>query len=38
MATEGKTIKCKAAVAWGAGQELSIEDIEVAPLEEATEA
>jgi S-(hydroxymethyl)glutathione dehydrogenase/alcohol dehydrogenase len=31
MATEGKKIRCKAAVAWGAGQDLSIEDIEVAP-------
>jgi len=28
---EGKTITCKAAVAWDAGQPLSIEDIEVAP-------
>lgn len=31
MSTEGKTITCKAAVAWGAGQPLSIEEIEVAP-------
>ncbi|KAM0279222.1 hypothetical protein ACHAQH_004679 [Verticillium albo-atrum] len=29
--TEGKTITCKAAVAWEAGKELSIEDIEVLP-------
>lgn len=29
--TVGKTITCKAAVAWEAGKELSIEDIEVAP-------
>ncbi|CAG9943461.1 unnamed protein product [Clonostachys rosea f. rosea IK726] len=29
--TVGKTITCKAAVAWGAGQPLSIEDIEVLP-------
>ena len=29
--TEGKTITCKAAVAWDAAQDLSIEDIEVAP-------
>ena len=29
--TEGKTITCKAAVAWESGKELSIEDIEVAP-------
>jgi len=28
---EGKTITCKAAVAWEAGKELSLEDIEVAP-------
>lgn len=27
----GQTITCKAAVAWEAGKELSIEDIEVAP-------
>jgi S-(hydroxymethyl)glutathione dehydrogenase/alcohol dehydrogenase len=31
MSTEGKTITCKAAVAWEAGKPLSIEDIEVAP-------
>ncbi|KAI1466080.1 alcohol dehydrogenase [Daldinia caldariorum] len=30
-ATVGKTIKCKAAVAWEAGKPLSIEEIEVAP-------
>ncbi|KAK9782395.1 hypothetical protein SCAR479_00738 [Seiridium cardinale] len=29
--TVGKTITCKAAVAWEAGKELSIEEIEVAP-------
>jgi len=29
--TEGKTITCKAAVAWEAGKELTLEDIEVAP-------
>ncbi|KAI1462534.1 alcohol dehydrogenase [Annulohypoxylon moriforme] len=29
--TVGKTIKCKAAVAWEAGKPLSIEEIEVAP-------
>jgi len=29
--TVGKTITCKAAVAWEAGKDLSIEDIEVAP-------
>jgi len=29
--TAGKTITCKAAVAWEAGKDLSIEDIEVAP-------
>jgi len=29
--TEGKTITCKAAVAWEAGKDLSIETIEVAP-------
>ncbi|KAJ2591164.1 hypothetical protein EV177_008923, partial [Coemansia sp. RSA 1804] len=28
---EGKPIKCKAAVAWKAGEPLSIEEIEVAP-------
>ncbi|KAJ2082668.1 NAD/NADP dependent alcohol dehydrogenase [Coemansia sp. RSA 988] len=31
MSYEGKTIKCKAAVAWEAGKPLSIEEIEVAP-------
>ncbi|KAK6461293.1 glutathione-dependent formaldehyde dehydrogenase [Scheffersomyces coipomensis] len=31
MSTVGKTITCKAAVAWEAGKPLSIEDIEVAP-------
>ncbi|KAI9900012.1 hypothetical protein N3K66_004274 [Trichothecium roseum] len=30
-ATVGKTITCKAAVAWEAGKPLSIEDVEVAP-------
>ncbi|KAJ9661143.1 formate dehydrogenase (NAD+) [Neophaeococcomyces mojaviensis] len=29
--TEGKTITCKAAVAWEAGKDLTLEDIEVAP-------
>ncbi|KLU83850.1 S-(hydroxymethyl)glutathione dehydrogenase [Magnaporthiopsis poae ATCC 64411] len=29
--TAGKTITCKAAVAWEAGKELSLEDVEVAP-------
>lgn len=29
--TQGKTITCKAAVAWAAGQDLSVEDIQVAP-------
>nr|ABL74271.1 alcohol dehydrogenase ADH1 [Aegilops speltoides] len=31
MATAGKVIKCKAAVAWEAGRPLSIEEVEVAP-------
>ena len=31
MATAGKPITCKAAVAWEAGKDLSIEDVEVAP-------
>ncbi|ORX33393.1 formaldehyde dehydrogenase [Kockovaella imperatae] len=31
MSTEGKTITCKAAVAWEAGKPLSIEEVEVAP-------
>lgn len=29
--TQGKTITCKAAVAWAAGEDLSVEDIQVAP-------
>ena len=29
--TVGKTITCKAAIAWGAGQDLSYEDVEVLP-------
>ncbi|KAH7916676.1 chaperonin 10-like protein [Hygrophoropsis aurantiaca] len=29
--TAGQTIKCKAAVCWGAGQPLKIEEVEVAP-------
>ncbi|KAF9076514.1 chaperonin 10-like protein [Rhodocollybia butyracea] len=31
MSTVGKSIKCKAAVCWGAGEPLKIEEIEVAP-------
>lgn len=31
MHTAGQTITCKAAVCWGAGQDLVVEDIEVAP-------
>ncbi|RIB21062.1 chaperonin 10-like protein [Gigaspora rosea] len=31
MATVGKTIKCKAAVAWGPNKPLSVEEVEVAP-------
>ncbi|XP_030647123.1 alcohol dehydrogenase class-3 isoform X2 [Chanos chanos] len=31
MGTEGKVIRCKAAVAWVAGKPLSIEEVEVAP-------
>nr|ABL74263.1 alcohol dehydrogenase ADH1A [Triticum dicoccoides] len=31
MATAGKVIKCKAAVAWEAGKPLSMEEVEVAP-------
>lgn len=31
MTTAGKVINCKAAVAWGPGQTLSIEDVSVAP-------
>jgi S-(hydroxymethyl)glutathione dehydrogenase/alcohol dehydrogenase len=29
--TVGKTITCKAAVCWGAGQPLKVEEVEVAP-------
>lgn len=29
--TAGQVIKCKAAVCWGAGEPLKIEDVEVAP-------
>lgn len=29
--TAGKTIKCKAAVCWGAGEPLKLEEVEVAP-------
>jgi hypothetical protein len=29
--TEGKVIKCKAAVCWGAGEPLKVEDVEVEP-------
>jgi S-(hydroxymethyl)glutathione dehydrogenase / alcohol dehydrogenase len=29
--TTGKVIKCKAAVCWGAGEPLKIEDVEVEP-------
>ncbi|XP_041799596.1 alcohol dehydrogenase class-3 [Chelmon rostratus] len=31
MTTTGQVIRCKAAVAWGPGKPLSIEDVEVAP-------
>ncbi|KAM8808943.1 LOW QUALITY PROTEIN: alcohol dehydrogenase 1-like [Eudromia elegans] len=31
MATSGKAIKCRAAVAWAVGKPLSIEEVEVAP-------
>ena len=31
MSTVGKPIICKAAVCWGAGQPLKIEEVEVAP-------
>jgi len=31
MSTVGKTIKCKAAVCWAAGEELKLEEVEVAP-------
>ncbi|RHZ45514.1 hypothetical protein Glove_673g47 [Diversispora epigaea] len=34
MSTTGKVIKCKAAVAWGPSQPLSIEEVEVAPPRE----
>ncbi|KAI9637777.1 GSNO reductase [Dioszegia hungarica] len=34
MSTEGKTITCKAAIAWEAGKPLSIEEVEVAPPKE----
>ena len=30
MSTEGKTITCKAAIAWEAGKPLSVEDVNVA--------
>jgi hypothetical protein len=29
--SDSQTITCKAAIAWGPGQELSYEDVEVAP-------
>ena len=29
--TVGTTIKCKAAVCWGAGEPLKVEEVEVAP-------
>ena len=29
--TQGKVIKCKAAICWGAGEPLKLEEIEVAP-------
>ena len=29
--TAGKTIKCKAAVCWGAGEPLKLEEVDVAP-------
>ncbi len=29
--TVGKVIKCKAAVCWAAGEELKVEEVEVAP-------
>jgi len=29
--TAGKVIKCKAAVCWGAGEPLKVEEVEVAP-------
>jgi len=31
MSTAGKTIKCKAAICWAAGEELKVEEVEVAP-------
>ena len=31
MTTEGKTITCKAAIAWAANEPLTVEDVEVAP-------
>jgi S-(hydroxymethyl)glutathione dehydrogenase/alcohol dehydrogenase len=31
MSTVGKPITCKAAVCWGAGQPLKVEEVEVAP-------
>ena len=31
MSTAGKSISCKAAICWAAGEELKIEQIEVAP-------
>ncbi len=31
MSTQGQVIKCRAAVAWGPKQPLSIETVEVAP-------
>ncbi|KAK9359135.1 chaperonin 10-like protein [Lipomyces starkeyi] len=31
MSMEGKIITCKAAIAWGPGEELSVEDVEVLP-------
>ena len=31
MSTVGQVIKCKAAVCWGAGEELKVEEVEVAP-------
>ncbi|OCF32075.1 S-(hydroxymethyl)glutathione dehydrogenase [Kwoniella heveanensis BCC8398] len=34
MSTEGKTITCKAAIAWEAGKPLSLEEVEVAPPKE----
>ena len=34
MSTEGKTITCKAAIAWEANKPLSVEDVHVAPPRE----